>query len=662
MTTRRWGSRRAARGSRSSATSASSTWTRRSTSSPRSGIGDMSGDVFGNGMLLSDKIRLVAAYDHRHVFIDPDPDAAKGFAERKRLFELAGSSWDDYDRAAISEGGGVWQRSAKRIELPEQARAALGIDDAVLAPDRGHPRDPAAPVDVLWNGGIGTVVKASTETDAEALDRSSDAIRVDATELRCRVVAEGGNLGLTQRARIEFAREGGLDQRRLHRQLGRRRLLRPRGQPQGPARPRRAPRRARGRRARRAAGRGHRRRRRARPLRLLPAGPDARPGGARLGDADVRLRGPHGRARGRGPAPARGRVPAHLRGDGRSPALGPRPRAPGAGRAAGLRQAQPHRRAAAVLAARRRLPRGRPARLLPAGRRRAPGPPAQRAPAAPRARGHDRLQPRRQRARARPSSRGWSPSRGPSRPTSCAPTASRATSPAPSSAGPRIERLAGVDRQAQWKLHGGRRRARRGHGALVPGERPRGRPGHRRSPPGARASGGCRRSWPSSAAKPARGAASAGRPSSSSRACPRSWPAPTPTCRRWPTRPTSSPPPGAGALASRTSGRPSRCSRTACGSRGSRSSSTRCRSARGCSAGRCRRCATTSGARGATSPAGALDESPGAPVEDAVEASSRRVPTRCARLAGLARTMAGEGGADLAGLTLAVRQLRALAS
>ena len=107
------------------------------------GIGDMSGDVFGNGMLLSDKIRLVAAYDHRHVFIDPDPDAAKGFAERKRLFELAGSSWDDYDRAAISEGGGVWPRSAKRIELPEQARAALGIEDAVLAPDRGHPRDPA---------------------------------------------------------------------------------------------------------------------------------------------------------------------------------------------------------------------------------------------------------------------------------------------------------------------------------------------------------------------------------------------------------------------------------------------------------------------------------------------------------------------------------------
>src|SRR6478609_2676838 len=121
------------------------------------GIGDMSGDVFGNGMLLSDKIRLVAAYDHRHVFIDPDPSAAGGFAERKRLFELAGSSWDDYDREAISEGGGVWPRSAKRIELSEQAREALGIEDEVLAPTDVIRAILRAPVDVLWNGGIGTV-------------------------------------------------------------------------------------------------------------------------------------------------------------------------------------------------------------------------------------------------------------------------------------------------------------------------------------------------------------------------------------------------------------------------------------------------------------------------------------------------------------------------
>jgi glutamate dehydrogenase len=173
------------------------------------GIGDMSGDVFGNGMLLSDKIRLVAAYDHRHIFIDPDPDAAKGFAQRRRLFELQGSSWDDYDRALISPGGGVWPRSAKRIELSAQARAALRVDDTVLPPTEVIRAILRAPVDVLWNGGIGTVVKASTETDAEALDRSSDAIRVDAIDLRCRVVAEGGNLGFTQRARIEYARDGG---------------------------------------------------------------------------------------------------------------------------------------------------------------------------------------------------------------------------------------------------------------------------------------------------------------------------------------------------------------------------------------------------------------------------------------------------------------------
>jgi glutamate dehydrogenase len=174
------------------------------------GIGDMSGDVFGNGMLLSDRIRLVAAYDHRHIFIDPDPDAARSFAERRRLFELPASSWDDYDRDAISAGGGVWPRSAKRIELSEQARAALGIEDEVLAPTDVIRAILRAPVDVLWNGGIGTVVKASTETDADALDRSSDAIRVDASDLHCRVVAEGGNLGFTQRARIELAREGGL--------------------------------------------------------------------------------------------------------------------------------------------------------------------------------------------------------------------------------------------------------------------------------------------------------------------------------------------------------------------------------------------------------------------------------------------------------------------
>ena len=173
------------------------------------GIGDMSGDVFGNGMLLSDKIRLVAAYDHRHIFIDPSPDAAGSFEERRRLFELAGSSWDDYDRSLISAGGGVWPRSAKSIQLSEEARAALGTDSVRLAPTEVIQAILRAPVDLLWNGGIGTVVKASYETDADAQDRASDAIRVDARELRARVVGEGGNLGLTRLARVEFASRGG---------------------------------------------------------------------------------------------------------------------------------------------------------------------------------------------------------------------------------------------------------------------------------------------------------------------------------------------------------------------------------------------------------------------------------------------------------------------
>jgi len=173
------------------------------------GIGDMSGDVFGNGMLLSDKIRLVAAYDHRHVFVDPDPDAERSFAERRRLFALAGSSWDDYDRSLISAGGGVWPRAAKAIPLSAQARAALGTDEERAAPTDVIRAILRAPVDLLWNGGIGTVVKASSEADADAHDRSSDAIRVDARELRARVAGEGGNLGFTRRARVEFSSRGG---------------------------------------------------------------------------------------------------------------------------------------------------------------------------------------------------------------------------------------------------------------------------------------------------------------------------------------------------------------------------------------------------------------------------------------------------------------------
>jgi len=173
------------------------------------GVGDMSGDVFGNGMLLSRSLRLLAAYDHRHVFLDPDPDVERAYAERARLFALPASSWDEYDRRHLSPGGGVWPRSAKSVPLAPEVRAALGVEAEALAPTELIRAILRAPVDLLWNGGIGTVVKASTETDADAQDRASDPIRVDADQLRCRVVAEGGNLGLTRRARVEYAARGG---------------------------------------------------------------------------------------------------------------------------------------------------------------------------------------------------------------------------------------------------------------------------------------------------------------------------------------------------------------------------------------------------------------------------------------------------------------------
>ncbi len=173
------------------------------------GIGDMSGDVFGNGMLLSPHIRLVAAFDHRHVFLDPDADAASSFAERERLFALPRSSWDDYDRSKISKGGGVFPRSAKSIALSPEVRRALAIDAAELPPAQLIRAVLRAPVDLLYNGGIGTYVKAAHQSNAEVGDRANDAVRVNGTELRARVVGEGGNLGFTQLGRVEYAREGG---------------------------------------------------------------------------------------------------------------------------------------------------------------------------------------------------------------------------------------------------------------------------------------------------------------------------------------------------------------------------------------------------------------------------------------------------------------------
>ena len=173
------------------------------------GIGDMSGDVFGNGMLRSPFTRLIAAFDHRHVFIDPDPDPASSFVERQRLFDTPRSSWDDYNRDLLSDGGGIHERTAKSIELTEQAAKALGAEPGRYPPDELIAIVLKAPVDLLWNGGIGTYVKASSESHAEVGDKANDRIRVDASALRCRVIGEGGNLGFTQLARVELAANGG---------------------------------------------------------------------------------------------------------------------------------------------------------------------------------------------------------------------------------------------------------------------------------------------------------------------------------------------------------------------------------------------------------------------------------------------------------------------
>ena len=172
------------------------------------GIGDMSGDVFGNGMLQSRHIRLLAAFDHRHIFIDPAPDVAASFAERERLFALPRSSWADYNQASISAGGGIWARSEKSIPISPQAQAVLGIAASKLTATELISALVKAPVDLLYNGGIGTYVKAVAESHAEVGDRSNDVLRVNGAELGCKVVAEGGNLGFTQLGRIEAALHG----------------------------------------------------------------------------------------------------------------------------------------------------------------------------------------------------------------------------------------------------------------------------------------------------------------------------------------------------------------------------------------------------------------------------------------------------------------------
>ena len=314
------------------------------------GIGDMSGDVFGNGMLLSPAIRLVAAFDHRHVFIDPDPPP-RALAERQRLFDLPASSWDDYDTTLISEGGGVWPRSAKAVPLSPQARAALGIEADSLPPTELCQAILRAPVDMFWNGGIGTFVKASDESHAEVGDRANDALRINGVDLRCRVVVEGGNLGFTQRGRIEFAAAGGrinndaidnsagvdcsdheVNLKVLLAQAieageltmeGRNELL------ESVADDVTTP----------------------RPLRQLPAGADPVAGVGGVAPADGGLRGADGGAGAGRPARPGARVPADDGADGRARGRGGRHGPSRAVRAAGLREAAGARPAAALLAA-----------------------------------------------------------------------------------------------------------------------------------------------------------------------------------------------------------------------------------------------------------------------------------------------------------------------
>ncbi|WP_413615047.1 NAD-glutamate dehydrogenase [Halomonas cupida] len=173
------------------------------------GVGDMGGDVFGNGMLLSETIRLVGAFNHLHIFVDPDPvDAAANFAERKRLFDMPRSSWEDYNRDLMSEGGGIFSRAAKSITISPQMKKRFGISEDRLAPNDLIQAMLRSEVDLIWNGGIGTYVKSSEETDADVGDKANDALRINGADLNCRVVGEGGNLGLTQRGRMEAAARG----------------------------------------------------------------------------------------------------------------------------------------------------------------------------------------------------------------------------------------------------------------------------------------------------------------------------------------------------------------------------------------------------------------------------------------------------------------------
>ncbi len=386
------------------------------------GVGDMSGDVFGNGMLLSEHIRLVAAFDHRHVFLDPNPDAASSYAERRRLFDLPRSSWADYDQELISEGGGIFSRAAKSIALSPQVRNVLGIADDVerMTPAELMRAILTAPVDLLWNGGIGTYVKATTETQHRRRRQGQR------RHPRRRLGAALPRGGRGRQPRPHPARpHRGLalrrtHQHRRHRQLGRRRHLRPRGQHQDPARPGGARRRPHAQAAQRPARADDRRGRPARAARQLRAEHPARQR-ARAGALDAHgapaLHPVDGGARRARPGPG---VPAHRRADRRPQrdrrgALVARVR-----RAGGVLEDHPHRRPARVGAGRRALVRPRAAGLLPDAGGGALRPAAREPPAAPpdhhdpRGQRHD--QPRRHHLRV---PRGGGDRRRPGRDRAC---------------------------------------------------------------------------------------------------------------------------------------------------------------------------------------------------------------------------------------------------
>ena len=590
-----------------------------------------------------------------------DPTPATGFAERKRLFELPRSSWDDYDRELISEGGGVFPRTAKSIRLSPQAREALGR----RARSRCAPTDVIrailrAPVDLLWNGGIGTVVKASTETDADAADRSS---RRDPRQ-RERAAREGRGRG--RQPRLHAPRAGRVrgrrraHQRRLHRQLGRRRLLRPRGQPEDPARAGRAARRADPRRARRAAASTSPRTspRTSSTTRFLQAqiiAQEVDRSASRLYAYEDLM----------------ALLEEHKILDRASEDL-PTSEEIGERRRAGRGMERPElailvayakrllARALEAIGLRRGAVAGaRPARVLPGRGRQALRAPARRAPAAPPADLHGQLQPGRQLARAdvRLAAGGRARRRARRR---------RARLP-DRPRGDRRRRALGGRRAARGRRQGaaagadGRRRlARRGDHALVPdlgaGRRHRG--DDRRRPRRLRAArGGARR--PRLRRAPARAAS---RPPSgwSASACPSRSRAPTRCAPSSATRPTWCGSRARPAARSRRSPRSSSRSAPSCAWTGSRPSSSASRRRRGCSAGRCRPCARTPPRCAASSPAACSPRPTGGSPQEAVEAYLAERGDARRRFTAFLRSLSREGEPDLAGLTLAVRQLRAL--